>query len=227
MSVSARTRMFVRLSAGALLTTFFALGCVSTSGEGDSDTPSWNRPSYPGVPEDAKSLADGFGIVRTRMPDTGTAYVVDDDRRSLLYSVNVKRNDEIEIVPRDNDIRLNGYNRFNGRLDERSRHVILIEKKRDEPEVGPNLPGDLRGATRVASGTGDLSWSTRERGNATVWDATDRKTLFKGEMGRGFKISVSPRKDQITLEDGGRPAGPGGKFDLHPSHTYEIYFKKF
>jgi hypothetical protein len=231
MDISPRTRTLCRIAAGFTLATFFALGCTSTDGgsDGNSNGSGWDRPSYPDVPREAKVLTDGFGIVRTRMPGDGKAYVVDDDRRSLLYSVTVKRSDEIEIVPRDNDIRLNGYNRYNGRLDERSRHVILFEKKADPNDdiAGPNLPGELRGASRVAYGKGDLSYSTKERGNAFVYDRTKGRIVYKAELGKGFRINVSPRKDQITLEDGGRAAGPRGKYDLDPSREYEIYFKKW
>lgn len=230
MDISPRTRTLSRIVTGTMLAAFFALGCASTDGGSDenSNGSGWDRPNYPGVPRNAKVLIDGFGIVRTRMPGEGKAFVVDDDRRALLYSVTVKRNDEIEIVPRDNDVRLNGYNRYDGRLDERSRHVILFEKKADEDNVvGPNLPGELRGASRVAYGKGDLSWSTRERGNAWVYDRSNGRVIYKSELGRGFRINVSPRKDQITLEDGGRSVGPRGKYDLDPNHEYEIYFKKW
>lgn len=228
MDISPRTRTLSRIVSGTMLAAFFALGCTSTDGGSDenSNGSGWDRPDYPGVPRDAKVLIDGFGIVRTRMPHDGKAFVVDDDRRAMLYSVTVKRNDEIEIVPRDNDVRLNGYNRFSGRLDERSRHVILFERKADEV-VGPSLPGELRGASRVAHGKGDLSWATKERGNAFVYDRTSGKVIYRAELGRGFRITVAPRKDQITLDDGGRPAGPPGNLDLDRDHEYEIYFKKW
>ena len=76
------------------------------------------------------------------------------------------------------------------------------------------------GAQVVQSGTGGLSYTAHQAGDAYVLDADSNTKVFEGHMNNGDQLVVNPNQDRIVL------AGNNAdhSVSLKPDHRYSIYF---
>lgn len=71
-----------------------------------------------------------------------------------------------------------------------------------------------------AEGNGDtVSASADSHGTAYVFDATDRKLVWSGEVRGGQAVMVNARDNNVTVD--GRPVHQKG---IHAGHRYRIFF---
>jgi hypothetical protein len=78
-------------------------------------------------------------------------------------------------------------------------------------------------ATLRAEGNGDKVSAAADPGGGTayVYDATDNKLVWSGEVHSGQTVAVSARDDNITVD--GRVVH---QKDIHPGHKYRIFFDR-
>jgi hypothetical protein len=78
-------------------------------------------------------------------------------------------------------------------------------------------------ATMRAEGNGDTVSASADPGGGTayVYDATDRKLVWSGEVHSDQTITVSGKDDNITVD--GRVVHQKG---IHPGHKYRIFFDR-
>lgn len=76
------------------------------------------------------------------------------------------------------------------------------------------------GANLEQTGTGGLSYTAHQSGNAYVLDADNNSKVFEGHMNNGDQLVLKPNQDQIIL------AGNNAdhSVSLKPDHRYSIYF---
>ncbi|HEY2584147.1 MAG TPA: hypothetical protein VGI81_00110 [Tepidisphaeraceae bacterium] len=76
------------------------------------------------------------------------------------------------------------------------------------------------GAHLEQSGSGGLSYTANQAGDAYVLDADKNAKVFEGHMNNGDQLVVNPDQDRIVL------AGNNAEHSvsLKPGHRYEIYF---
>lgn len=76
------------------------------------------------------------------------------------------------------------------------------------------------GAHLEQSGSGGLSFTAHQAGDAYVLDTDKNTKVFEGHMNNGDQLVVNPDQDRIVL------AGNNAEHNvsLKPGHRYEIYF---
>ena len=80
------------------------------------------------VPVSAKMMTEGNGDrISFRAPEFGRVYVTNDSTNKILYQGDVRRDETVEVDPRDNRIRLAGRTVTESSLADGDRYKIYFE----------------------------------------------------------------------------------------------------
>lgn len=225
-------RFLALILAALALATQFGNGCVSDGGGDDGYN---DRPGSGGgwggggteIPGRADIVAEGRGTLRYRAPEDGRVWLFDADRRFVIDDRRLNPGREYIVSPSDGKVWIDN-DRVRTYSFERG-HEIRIYYLADRGSGGsgggnrpPPLPPELDDASRVAFGRGDLSYVARDRGRVWVYDATDGRVVYRGDLLRNDRILVSPERNYISL----REAESRGSFRMNPRHDHAIYFKR-
>ncbi|MFT3786487.1 MAG: hypothetical protein QM770_10015 [Tepidisphaeraceae bacterium] len=154
-----RKQFIKNISAVGLLGLVLALGCESAPsndpnyypppdsnngpdyGRPGYDRPDYDRPNYDdrpydGMPWRADLVARNNDKVRWRAVDEGSVFISDDTDRTLLTWFKVHRDDTVEIIPKDDEIKLNGRDVYPKDLHRNNRHAIFFLRERDYVQPG-------------------------------------------------------------------------------------------
>jgi hypothetical protein len=233
------TKLLMAILAMLLLSTQFGNGCVSDGGDDDyyDDRPGsgggsggsgggWSGGGQ-NIPSRAAIVAEGKGTLRYRAEDDGRVYLFDADRRVVIDDRNLNRGREYIISPTDGKIWIDDNRLRTYEFNRGNEHRIYFLADRGSGSGGgggrpPALPSELRDADRVAYGRGDLSHIARHGGKVWVYDATDGQIVYRSDVRRDDRLSVSPERNRITL----REANSRSSFRLNPRNDYAIYFQR-
>lgn len=178
------------------------------------------------VPTGAQLVEQGNDDLDFTANTAGTAYVVDASDSRVVLARDLTVGQRLEVRPDDDSIDLDGQPIFQQNLQRTHTHAIWwspvggMGGTTISSSSSGELPRELHGTQRVASGRGELVFVPEEAGRVYVWDATGRSIVFQGRVPRGQRVLVSPREGSIRLAGDTVPT----QAELDPNHTYEIFF---
>lgn len=191
-------------------------------GDRRGDEPWWdgreredeNARPYDGIPLGAKREDQGSVRLRFRAPRSGTVYVGDDDLRRQIISIRVKRDDVIEVDPREDRVRKNGVAVFDRNLERRHSHSVFFlrdrgrdddDRGRDDWEVEEGAGGGYDGiplsAVRVRGGANVIKYQATRDGRVWIGDDHFERQLVSREVAKGDIVEVNPVTDLVKVND--------------------------
>lgn len=87
--------------------------------------------------------------------------------------------------------------------------------------AGAGHPSQLKGASRVARGTGTLTYTAKDDGEFWVYNPSEKKIVAAGALKKGETVTADPANNSTTCPGGAR------SFENYiASMAHEVYFRK-
>lgn len=96
---------------------------IFASGSGSWDDGS--QEPYGEIPRRARSMATGTGRIEWRAESPGRIWVGNDHDHRVVVAEDVRRGDMIEVIPNQNEVKINGRVIFNQNMESKRQHSIF------------------------------------------------------------------------------------------------------
>jgi hypothetical protein len=192
------------LGGGGAVLVYLCVAVVGSAGGGcatagsSSDRSGSGDESRAGIPEDARLVDGGMGLLRYTTRSAGRIYVYDVDARELVFQRDLARGQEFALVPDQNLATVDDRKVFDRDLKRRHDHRLYFLS--DDRARGAETSGLPRNATRVRAGRGEIAYRARADGRAYVYDADQQKVLLSLRLREGQTIVVQPNRNRVAVE---------------------------
>jgi DNA-binding beta-propeller fold protein YncE len=200
-----------------VLSTQLGAGCTSATDTND------NRGDSLSIPHDARQVDSGVGPIAYTARGDGRVWLYDVDDKTVLDTRRIQRGQEYRVIPDENRVTLDDKKVYDQDIKRKHTHRIYFLSS-DTDSIGSS---DLshgtvpRNATRVAGGTGELTYRTKDSGHIYVVDEDENRLLYDHRVGDGQEIVITPDDDRIAID--GRNVFRG---NLERKHAHRIYFDR-
>jgi hypothetical protein len=107
----------------------------------------WGPDPYADIPRDAENVISASGTISWRADAAGTIYVGNDKLHTNIVSHRVRATDLVEVMPGEDQIKVNGKVIYSQNLESKHKHSIFIRYGRGEnpiPKPPPSQPDKSR-----------------------------------------------------------------------------------
>ncbi|MCA3006405.1 MAG: hypothetical protein ACK51N_01215 [bacterium] len=177
---------------------------------------------YSTIPDDAQPMETGTGEFRFIAPEDGRVWVGNDARRFLVVAANVKRGDELQVIPRRDRVRLEDRDIYASNMESRDPHTVFFRPATTDWRGRTIKPygGIPSSARHVAGGEGIVTFQADVDGTVYVGNDRTKAMITTVAVRAGQVVEVDAKNDQVKLN---------GKVvynrNLESKHAHSIFFK--
>jgi hypothetical protein len=166
----------------------------------------------------------GVGTLAYTARSDGRVWLYDKDDRTVLDSRHIQHGQEYRVIPDQNRVdagRSQGL-RKGHQAQASAPDLLPIHRTTAAATAAARGASDVpHSATRVASGTGELTYRTKNSGHIYVVDEDVNRIVYDHSVREDQEIVVRPDDDRIAVD--GRNVFNG---NLEHKHSHRIYFDR-
>lgn len=222
-SSDARRRWRAMLTTSVTAAAAFIAGCgeIITTDDPDNGPVIGGSPRpYGRIPGDAESLTSGNGKLRVRAPADGRVWVGNDDRRYEIVSTTVRRNKEIVVDVKGDQISVDGQVVYSENLESKDRHTVFFLASAGSWFNQDTYDGIPKRAERVAQGHGSVTFTAPYDGQVWIGNDKQRRRITECSVRGGDHVLIDVSHDQVKVN--GRVVYHQ---NLESKHAHSIFFQ--